>query len=217
MMHLLFSRSKDEPLSVLFLGAHSDDIEIGCGGTITRLVKEYPNLSAYWVVFAAEGVRESEARNSAEEYLAGVANKKIVILSHRDGYLPYHGEEVKDFFEQLKNQVTPDLIFTQYRDDLHQDHRQICELTWNTFRNHLILEYEIPKYDGDLGQPNFFVQLDETACQTKVDRLQRHFQTQAGRYWFTDDTFYSLMRIRGVEARSSTGFAEGFYLRKGVY
>lgn len=217
MLHLLLNRSNDQPVTLLFLGAHSDDIEIGCGGSIMRLVKEFPNLSAYWVVFAAAGVREKEARNSAEDYLAGVAQKEIVVLKHRDGYLPYHGAEIKDFFEQLKTRVEPDLIFTHTRDDLHQDHRQVCELTWNTFRNHLILEYEIPKFDGDLGQPNFFIQVDKSLVQEKASRLLKHFETQAGRYWFTADTFSSLMRIRGVEARSETGYAEGFYLRKGVF
>jgi LmbE family N-acetylglucosaminyl deacetylase len=217
MIHLNFGFSDTRPMSVLLLGAHSDDIEIGCGGTILRLKEEHPNLSVYWVVFAAEGTREMEARNSAADFLSGIQDQTVVILNFRDGFLPYRGEEVKDFFEKLKDLVSPDLIFTHYRDDLHQDHRLVCELTWNTFRNHQILEYEIPKYDGDLGQPNFFVQLEDRQCLGKAERLLTHFQSQVGRYWFTADTFSSLLRIRGVEARSKTGFAEGFYMRKGVY
>jgi LmbE family N-acetylglucosaminyl deacetylase len=217
MMNLRWGKSSDQPVSVLLLGAHSDDIEIGCGGTILRLKEEYPDLAVCWVVFAAEGSREEEARSSAEDFLTGVKEKKIIVLNYRDGFLPYHGEEVKDFFEQLKTQVSPDLIFTHYRHDLHQDHRLVCELTWNTFRNHAILEYEIIKFDGDLGQPNFFVQLEEKFCQGKAERLLTHFKTQAGRYWFSADTFMSLLRIRGVEARSKSGYAEGFYIRKGVY
>jgi len=217
MQQIQFGFSKNQPVSILALGAHCDDIEIGCGGTILRMREEYPQLSVHWVVFTSGGVREAEARSSADAFLDGVKQKQVTVLQHRDGFLPYRGEQVKDFFEDLKKQVAPDLILTHYRDDLHQDHRQICELTWNTWRNHLILEYEIPKYDGDLGQPNFFVQLEERICQAKSDLLMTHFRSQLDKYWFTPDTIKALLRIRGVEARSATGFAEGFYLRKGIY
>jgi LmbE family N-acetylglucosaminyl deacetylase len=214
MLDLTFGKSKQDPLTVLCLGAHSDDIEIGCGGTILRLVEEYPQLDVYWVVFGARGQRVDEAQKSAELFLAGAKSKQILIRNFRDGYFPYIGAEIKDEFEELKKQVSPDLIFTHYRKDLHQDHRLIEELTWNTFRHHLVLEYEIPKYDGDLSTPNFFVCLDEAVVMRKVQYLQESFESQRDKYWFTDDTFLSLMRIRGVEAKSAGQYAEGFYAYK---
>ena len=170
MLKLIFAHPKDTPLRLLCLGAHSDDIEIGCGGTILRLAREYPQLEVHWVVMGALGERAEEARKSAEELLAGVERKSITIKNYRDGFFPYRGEEIKNSFEELKARLSPDLILTHYRQDLHQDHRLMCELTWNTWRDHLILEYEIPKYDGDLGSPNFFVQLDKETCRAE-DRL----------------------------------------------
>jgi LmbE family N-acetylglucosaminyl deacetylase len=214
MLNLVFGKSKQDPLTVLCLGAHSDDIEIGCGGTILRLVDEYPQLNVHWVVFGAGESRAVEAQKSAELFLSGVKNKRILIKGFRDGYFPYNGAEIKDQFEELKLQIFPDLIFTHYRKDLHQDHRLIEELTWNTFRNHLIFEYEIPKYDGDLSTPNYFVCLDEAIAYKKVKFLNESFATQRDKYWFADDTFLSLMRIRGVEARSTSSYAEGFYAHK---
>lgn len=205
------------PLQILCLGAHGDDIEIGCGGTILKLVAEYPQIAAHWIVFGTTGHRIEEAYASAHEFLRPVENKKILVQEFRDGFFPYHGAPIKDYFEQMKQQVSPDIIFTHYRQDLHQDHRLICELTWNTFRNHLILEYEIPKYDGDLGVPNFFVHLDERTCQQKVNYLMTHFGTQQNKDWFTEDTFLSLMRLRGVESKSPSKYAEAFYGRKLVF
>lgn len=198
---------------ILCLGAHSDDIEIGCGGTLLRLLQEHPQACVQWVVFACDGARSQEAVASANDFLRGAREKKIVTREFRDGFLPYTGGEVKDFFETLKS-FNPELIFTHYRHDLHQDHRLLCELTWNTFRGHLVLEYEIPKYDGDLGQPNFFVELDEQICRRKSEYLLRHFQTQRDRHWFSDETFRAILRIRGVECRSETSYAEAFYCRK---
>ncbi len=198
---------------ILCLGAHSDDIEIGCGGTMLRLLHEHPQACVQWVVFAGEGTRSSEALASAGSFLRGAKDKKIVIKDFRDGFLPYSGGEVKDFFETLKP-FAPELIFTHYRHDLHQDHRLLCELTWNTFRDHLVLEYEVPKFDGDLGQPNLFVELDESICRRKSEHLLQHFQTQRDRHWFSDETFRALLRIRGVECRSETSYAEAFYCRK---
>ena len=211
MLNLIFDKPKQEPFKLLCLGAHSDDIEIGCGGTLLRLIDEYPDLEIFWVVFGANGRREAEAMNSANLFLTGVAQKQIVIKGFRDGYFPYIGAEIKDYFEELKGIFSPDLIFTHFRKDLHQDHRLIEELTWNTFRNHLILEYEIPKYDGDLAAPNYYVCLDEATALKKVKYLKDSFATQRDKYWFTDETFLSLMRIRGVEARSETKYAEAFY------
>lgn len=216
MIKLLYGKSKNEPLKILCLGAHSDDIEIGCGGTILKLTGEYPNLNVVWVVFGASGVRIEEAQKSAELFLTGVGKKKILIKNFRDGYFPSQGTEIKDQFEDLKKSISPDIIFTHYRDDLHQDHRVIEELTLNTFRNHLILEYEIPKYDGDLGRPNFFVQLDEAIALRKIRYLLEAFPTQRNRYWFHEDTFRSLMQLRGIESRSPSKFSEGFYAYKVV-
>jgi LmbE family N-acetylglucosaminyl deacetylase len=202
------------PLRVLFLGAHSDDIEIGCGGTILRLIQEYPELDVTWVVFSALGERGQEARNSAQEFLKDVRQKQVLVHDVKDGYFPYRGEEIKDIFERLKQEPAPDLIFTHYRHDLHQDHRTLCELTWNTWRDHFILEYEIPKYDGDIGTPNFFVHLDKSLCNRKTDLLVRFFQTQGNKHWFTPETFLAILRLRGVECKSLGGYAEAFYCRK---
>lgn len=203
-----------QPLNVLCLGAHSDDIEIGCGGAILRLGQEHPRSRFTWIVFSADGDRADEARRSASAFLASVKDKEVIVNGFRDGFFPYTGVEVKEYFEELKHQLSPDLIFTHHREDLHQDHRLIAELTWNTFRNHLILEYEIPKYDGDFGSPNFFVQLDEALSRKKTSYLTKYFDTQGNRHWFTAETFLSVLKLRGVESRAPGGFAEGFYCRK---
>jgi LmbE family N-acetylglucosaminyl deacetylase len=202
-----------DPLVVLALGAHADDIEIGCGGTILRLVETFPRLEIVWVVLAAHGERAEEARLSAEAFLADASESRVVTASFRDSFFPYHGAEVKEFVESLKD-IEPALILTHHRADLHQDHRLVSELTWNAFRDHLILEYEIPKYDGDLGRPNLFVHLNEDTCHRKVDLLMRHFETQRGRHWFTEDLFLSVMRLRGMESNSPTRYAEGFHCPK---
>ncbi len=213
MLKLQFSK-KDGPLKVIFLGAHSDDIEIGCGGTILRFIRENVDIDITWVVFSALGERGNEARKSAEEFLKEAKNKRILIHEFKDGYFPSRVAEIKDIFEQLKNETAPDVIFTHYRQDLHQDHRVLNELTWNTWRDHFILEYEIPKYDGDLGVPNFFVHLDKEICDRKTDALVRFFQTQGNKHWFTPETFQAILRIRGVESKSPGGYAEAYYSRK---
>jgi len=201
------------PLRVLALGCHADDVELGCGGTLLRLKHEAESLDVRWVVFSAAGERAREARASAAELLDGVARAEVVLHEFRDGYLPYLGPPVKDSVEAMKD-FSPDVIFTHQRHDLHQDHRLVSELTWNAFRDHLILEYEIPKYDGDLGAPNVFVPLDEATCRRKVDVLMRHFGSQRSKRWFTEDLFLGLMRLRGMESGSGSGFAEAFYGRK---
>jgi LmbE family N-acetylglucosaminyl deacetylase len=201
-------------LSLLCLGAHSDDIEIGCGGTILRLLSSYKRCHVTWVVFSAEGKRRNEAQASAGSFLKDARTKTIIIKRYKESFFPYRAEEIKKLFEQLKMQVSPDLILTHYRHDLHQDHRVICELTWNTFRNHQILEYEIPKYDGDLGQPNVYVPLSQKWCKEKVQYLTERFVTQSSKQWFTEDTFFSLLRLRGVEANAPEKYAEAFYGRK---
>jgi LmbE family N-acetylglucosaminyl deacetylase len=199
---------------VLCLGAHGDDIEIGCGGTVLRLIESSDRIEFYWMVLSSDPKRAKEAERSARAFLRRASTKTIVVKSFRDGFLPYIGAPVKECFEELKNEFAPDVIFTHYRHDLHQDHRFVCELTWNTFRNHLILEYEIPKYDADLGSPNFFVSLSESICRRKVQSLMRHFGTQRNKQWFSEDLFRGLMRLRGNEAASPTCYAEAFHCRK---
>ncbi|MGB5813200.1 MAG: PIG-L deacetylase family protein [Polyangiales bacterium] len=200
--------------TVLCLGAHADDVEIGCGGTILHWAKQNPELEFHWVVFAAHGDRRGEAERSARAFLARSKNPRVELHTFRDSFFPSDFAVIKQAFEDLKQVVSPDVILTHYGADKHQDHRVVSELTWNTFRHHLILEYEIPKYDGDLGQPNAFVALDEAICDEKVDLLYEHFPTQAGRTWFDRDTFRGLMRLRGVECASPNRFAEAFYARK---
>jgi LmbE family N-acetylglucosaminyl deacetylase len=213
MMELSLAKKDAGPLHVLCLGAHSDDIEIGCGGTLLQLARGETKLNVYWVVFSAAGRRGEEARKAAELFTAS-CEKEIVLKEYRDGFLPYSGGQVKEFFEELKGRVNPDLIFTHWKGDAHQDHRLICELTWNTFRNNLILEYEIPKYDGDLGRPNVFVPLDKPAYDKKVDNLWEAFESQRAKPWFERETFLGLMRLRGMESNAPTGYAEAFHVRK---
>lgn len=204
------------PFTVLCLGAHSDDIEIGCGGTLLYLRRFVPQLKFYWFVCSAAGVRGEEASRAADLFTAD-CEKKVVLKDFRDGFLPYDGHAVKESFEQIKTEVDPDLIFTHWQGDAHQDHRLVSQLTWNTFRNHCILEYEIPKYDGDMGNPNFFVPLDPEVCGSKVDHLFEVFESQRSKKWFDRDTFRALMRIRGMECNSPSGYAEAFYARKVVF
>jgi LmbE family N-acetylglucosaminyl deacetylase len=206
-----------DPKRILALGAHPDDIEIGCGGTILRLVAERGGLEVLWAVFTATPERAAEARSSAGAFLEGVAKAKVVVRDYRDGFLPYSGSAVKDEFEALKREFSPDLVFTHYRDDRHQDHRLISDLTWNTWRDHLILEYEIPKYDGDFGSPNVFAFLSAAVLDRKVSLLSRHFASQAGKPWFTPDLFRAVARIRGMESVAPEAFAEGFYCRKACF
>jgi LmbE family N-acetylglucosaminyl deacetylase len=198
---------------VLAIGAHSDDIEIGCGGTILRLLAEHPRLEVGWMVLSAEGDRRVEAVSSAEALLASAAGRQIDAHDFRDGFLPYQGAAVKERFEALKS-FAPDLILTHYGRDAHQDHRLVSELTWNTFRDHLILEYEIPKYDGDFGAPNVFVRLSDELAERKIAHLLEYFPSQRGRRWFTDDLFRALLRIRGMECNAPDRYAEAFYGRK---
>ena len=200
--------------SALFLGAHCDDIEIGCGGTLLHLLAGHPNLCVHWVVFTSNAVRAREAETSADRFLRGAKEKRILIKKFRNGYFPDEWARIKDEFEALKGEVSPDLIFTHHQRDLHQDHRTIAELTWNTFRNHFILEYEIPKYDSDLGSPNFFVPLDAATANQKVRALVEGFPSQSDKHWFREDTFLALMRLRGVQSAANQGFAEAFYAQK---
>jgi LmbE family N-acetylglucosaminyl deacetylase len=213
MRSLSLSCNPASPLSVLCLGAHSDDIEIGCGGTILRLREQYPNCAFHWVVFSALGVRAAEAKCGAELFAGTRITKEPALKRFQDGFMPFVGAEVKATFEELKS-IGPDLIFTHNPNDAHQDHRLIAELTWNTFRDHLILEYEVPKYDGDMGRPSVFVPLESEICEKKVRYLEEAFQSQHTKRWFRQDTFLALLRLRGMECNAPSGYAEAFYCRK---
>ena len=213
MINLNLNVGSDGRLSILCLGSHSDDIEIGCGGTILRLINQYPNCTIHWCVFSAIGARSGEAEHGARLFAGSRLNHPI-LKTFKDGFMPYAGAEVKAVFEEELKQTSPDLVFTHNGRDAHQDHRIISELTWNTFRNHLILEYEIPKYDGDLGRPNVFVPLEQDAYQAKVRNIMDAFQTQRSKRWFEESTFLALMRLRGMECNAPSGYAEAFYSRK---
>src|SRR5207245_8491923 len=191
--------------------------EIGCGGTILRLLREQPRCEIYWKVFSSTPVRRREAIKSAGLFLAGVKVRKLVIRNYDDSYFPSLHSRIKIDFEKLKDQFAPDLVLTHYRHDLHQDHRVICELTWNTFRSHLILEYEIPKYDGDLGAPNFFVGLDRATCEQKAKHILDAFESQRTKPWFTADAFMGLQRMRGIERNRSGEYGEGLYCGEVVW
>jgi LmbE family N-acetylglucosaminyl deacetylase len=210
---LPFRLPKSGPLQILCLGAHSDDIEIGCGATLLALKEAGREFRVTWVVMTAHGERADEARASAELFVPR-ENLDIVLFDFRDGFLPYEGAKVKDAVESLKAKPYPDLILTHRLDDAHQDHRQMAELAWNTWRNATILSFEIPKYDGDLTTPNFYVPLTRAQAEAKVAALMEAFPTQRGKGWFTPDTFMGLMRIRGIECNAPDGFAEGFHARK---
>ncbi len=214
MRELSFNKRSGEPARILCLGAHSDDLEIGCGGTILRLLHENPAYRVHWVVLSGAGPRGVEARTSAEQILSGANEKQIYCREFRDGFFPYDGAAIKDYFEELKRLVNPDIIFTHCHNDLHQDHRLVCELTWNTWRDHLILEYEIPKYDGDMGNPNLFVPIDEALARQKTQILLNSFVSQRSKRWFTEETFLALMRLRAVQAGVTANYAEAFYARK---
>lgn len=202
------------PLQILCLGAHSDDIEIGCGGTVLRLAEQYAGCVFHWVVFSAVGAREAEAQRAAALFAGSACAHGPVLKTFRDGFMPFVGAEIKSVFEELKQVVSPDVIFTHNQKDAHQDHRLLSELTWNTFRNHLILEYEIPKYDGDMGRPSVFVPLRADTCDQKVRYIMDTFQSQHNKRWFQPETFLSLMRLRGMECNAPNGYAEAFYCRK---
>ena len=214
MLRLKPDEAAKAPLQILCLGCHSDDIEIGCGGAVLKLAAEYKEAEFHWVVFSANGVRASEAASAAKQFVDPSRLKTVILKEFRDGYMPFAGAEIKDVFEDLKRVVFPDIVFTHSRQDAHQDHRMIADLTWNTFRNHLVLEYEIPKYDGDIGRPNVFIPLSTGECNEKVRLIVDTFKSQSDKGWFEAETFKSLMRLRGMECNSPSGYAEAFYGRK---
>jgi LmbE family N-acetylglucosaminyl deacetylase len=217
LLPVVFAPGRPGPFNLLCLGAHADDIEIGCGGTILRLVEELPDLCVRWIVFSGDEGRAAEARKSAATFLREITRSSIDTFRFRDGYFPFQGSDIKDVFEALKREFSPSLILTHRKDDAHQDHRLISELTYNTFRDHLILEYEIPKYEGDLANPNFFVPLLKRQVAKKVAIIGECFPSQHGRGWFTDDTFLALARLRGIGCRAPEGVAEAFQAHKLVF
>lgn len=214
MLRLDLSRGEPPLRRLLAVGAHADDIEIGCGATLLQLTRAQPSIEVIWVVLGASGDRAVEAQRSAETFLAGAPTTTILVRDFRDGYFPALAADVKDLFEELKGQFEPDLIFTHARQDLHQDHRVVCELTWNTWRNHLVMEYEIPKFDGDLGSPNVFVPVPAELAAEKAHLITAGFPSQGGKHWFDEELFLSLMRIRGMECASPSRYAEAFGVRK---
>lgn len=212
----LFQKATN-PKHILCLGAHCDDIEIGAGGTLLRLQEEYPQLQVHWVVFSSNEQRAAETRASASHFIKINPAINLTVLTFRESYFPYIGLTIKEYFGVLKNQYSPDLILTHYHKDVHQDHRLISELTWNTFRQHLILEYMIPKYEGESGIPNLFINLSHEIIEKKVDIIFNSYQSQQDKHWFSKDTFLAVMRLRGIESHSSSGYAEGFFARKISY
>ncbi|MES2734046.1 MAG: PIG-L deacetylase family protein [Bacteroidota bacterium] len=216
MLNLDFDRSDKAAYHLLCLGAHCDDIEIGCGGTLLKLIENKRVQFIKWVVFTSNPERAQEARESAESFLKDVPEKEIIVLNFRDGFLPQLATEVKNEFEAIKKNFSPDIVFTHYKQDLHQDHRLLADMTWNTFRNHFILEYEIPKYDGDLGNPAFFVHLEAHQAKKKSDIMLECFKSQMSKHWFDEETFLALMRLRGMQSAAFTKYAEAFYVRKMV-
>ncbi|MDX6750234.1 PIG-L deacetylase family protein [Geminicoccaceae bacterium 1502E] len=213
-MKALTLAGKDQALSVLCLGAHADDIEIGAGGTILGWIAAGVRLDAHWCVLSAEGPRAMEAESSAAAFLDGAASSRLEIARFHDGLFSCVEPRMKAWLAALRDRIAPDVVLTHRRDDAHQDHRQVCKLTWNLFRHHLILEYEVPKWDGDLGRPNFYVPLSSAVLERKLDLLGRHFPSQRSKDWFDPETFRGLARLRGMECRAGDRYAEGFVLRK---
>lgn len=214
-MRPLILAAPGESLSVLCLGAHSDDIEIGAGGTILGLIEAGVRLDVTWCVLSANGDRRDEAEKSARAFCAGAEHLSLEIGTFRDSYFPYEAADIKPWLADIgKRTRKPDLIFTHRRDDAHQDHRQVSMLTWNLFRDHLILEYEIPKWDGDIGQPNTYVALSAGVMKQKVELLLKHFGSQRSKDWFDEETFRGLARLRGMECRAPKNYAEAYFMRK---
>jgi LmbE family N-acetylglucosaminyl deacetylase len=213
-MRALQFASPGDHLSVLCLGAHSDDIEIGAGATLLSMMERDIRLQVHWCVLSGAGDREREARASAADFLVKATSTQVEVMPFRDGFFPEQGDPIKSWFEELKGRTNPDLILTHRRNDAHQDHQQVSRLTWNTFRNHCILEYEIPKWDGDIGQPNLYMPVSSGALQRKIDLLMSHFGSQRSKQWFDAETFVGLARLRGMECSASERYAEAFFAHK---
>lgn len=213
MLKVNLFKNKKNP-KILFLGAHSDDIEIGCGGTILKFIKDVPKAQYRWIIFSGDKIRAAETLKSASVFLAEAKSKQIDVYNFKESYFPFIGAQIKDSFEKLRKDFNPDIIFTHYTKDAHQDHKLISKLTWNTFRDHFICEYEIPKYDGDLHNPNLYVCLDQMTVNKKISILCNSFKTQKEKQWFSEETFKSIMRLRGIESNSYSTYSEAFYCPK---
>lgn len=205
---------QDRAPRILCVGAHCDDIEIGCSGTVLHLLEQRPDLQLLWFILSGNQDRQKEAERSAKSLLGDVSGFELAFAGFRDGFLPYDAAKVKDSFEALKSRFHPDLVFTHWEGDRHQDHRFLSELTWSTFRSSLILEYEIPKYDGDLGRPNVYVPLSEAIVEKKIHNILHSFESQRSKPWFDQETFAALHRLRGIENASDCRYAEAFFSRK---
>ena len=216
MIGLLPQPASGRPLRALFIGAHSDDIEIGCGGTVRALVERPGGLIAHWLVLSGSPERAGEARRAAADLLEGCVEATVDVQDFRESYFPYVGAELKDHIQRTAAGFSPDVVFTHTRDDRHQDHREVSNLTWNAFRDHLVLEYEIPKWDGDLATPNAYVPLTPDQADRKVGAIMGHFATQRSKAWFDEETFEAVLRMRGLECNAPSRRAEGFYIRKSV-
>lgn len=213
MLDLLVPKPSGRPLRVLCLGAHCDDIEIGCGATLLELAGSR-EVEMTWAIFTSNEVRRTETEAARDALLGGAAACELLFHEHRDGFLPFHAAAVKDDFEALKGRVDPDLVLTHYRQDRHQDHRLVSDLTYNTFRRHLVLEYEIPKVDGDLGNPQVYSVVSRESGQRKIDAIIGAYASQSAHSWFESDLFAAMLRVRGMEAEASSGWAEAFYCRR---
>jgi LmbE family N-acetylglucosaminyl deacetylase len=198
--------------TVLCIGAHCDDIEIGCGATLRRIARDNPACRIVWAIFAGNETREHESRAAAQALL-GEQRAQLQFMKFRESHFPSQFDAVKAAMESLKG-LQPSVVFTHYLHDRHQDHKLLAELTWNTFRNHLVLEYEIPKFEGDLGAPNVFFEASHEDTEHKINMLMSCFASQLSRSWFTPDTFRALLRIRGIECVAGSGYAEAFHGRK---
>ena len=209
-------RATTKPPGILLLGAHCDDIEIGMGATLRRLCARHPDSELHWITLSSNETRAAETRLAASHLLAGARNASVVVRAFRESYFPQVGAELKDYFETLKASFRPDVVFTHLREDAHQDHRMVNDLTWNTFRDQLILEYEVPKFDGDLRTPNHYVPITRVELDAKIEVLMTCYTSQLHRAWFTPETFRGLARLRGIECNAPDGFAEAFHCRKAV-
>ncbi|MDT6940971.1 PIG-L deacetylase family protein [Brucella pseudogrignonensis] len=214
MIDLLSMASSNKPLKLLCLGAHSDDIEIGCGGTILHLISSGIPLDIHWCVLSGNVERHNEAELAALDFLQGASSFQINLASFEDSYFPAQIRDIKSWLMLQRQRQSPDIVFTHRKHDAHQDHRTISELTWNLFRDQLILEYEIPKWDGDLGQPNAYSALSADILKRKIELLLKHFGSQRAKDWFDTETFQGIARLRGMECRAPEAYAEAFFARK---
>lgn len=205
----------DRALQIVCIGAHCDDIEIGCGGSLVALSQAYPLSHFHCWVFSGNAARAAESRACLTQLL-DAERFTLQVFDHRDGYFPAQWAQVKERLATLSQTINADLVFTHTARESHQDHRVLAELTWNHFRRHTVLEYEIAKYEGDLGRANFYIPLSTEQFEAKLSALLSAFPSQASKGWFTRNTFEAIARLRGVESHATSGYAEAFRARKSV-